>query len=147
MGKKRIGNFRSNIFGGFNRRDVIGYIEQLHKNLNDLQKENELLHSKLSADEPMDKDDIKSHDNLLVPDLEESGLKREQDDSAFTLESESNPSSGEPAEPTLSDNAAKHEKKTASLNQITPVPNKPEPKTGTVSATRKTINVRKKTKK
>ncbi|MGM9522766.1 MAG: DivIVA domain-containing protein [Oscillospiraceae bacterium] len=37
------GNFRGRIFGGFDRSDVIGYIEELAAERNELQKDNERL--------------------------------------------------------------------------------------------------------
>lgn len=43
------GNFKSRVFGGFNRRDVIGYIEALAKERNDLKRENGALRGKLEA--------------------------------------------------------------------------------------------------
>lgn len=42
MGGER-GNFKSRFFGGFDRRDVIGYIEELAAERNSLLKENECL--------------------------------------------------------------------------------------------------------
>lgn len=174
MGKKRIGNFRSNIFGGFNRRDVIGYIEQLHKKLDDLQGENELLRSKLPPEEPEDKDGIEPQNNHLEPESEEDQLKREPDDSGFSLEPEPDEGPGEPLEPISPDKAdfpqnegiasdkTKHVIKTVPFNRISPVP-KTEQKTGkhidisvsnynessgkSVSVTKKTIKVRKRTKR
>ena len=132
MREKRIGNFRSSIFGGFNRRDVIGYIEQLHKKLSDLQDENELLHSKLPPEEPVDKDDIESQNDHLEPGLEESELKMEPDDSGFSLESEPDERPAEPVEPVLPDAS---------------VSNYNESSGQSVSVTKKIAKVRKKTKR
>ncbi len=43
------GNFKSRVFGGFNRQDVIGYIESLAKERNDLKRENGALRGKVEA--------------------------------------------------------------------------------------------------
>lgn len=43
------GNFKSRVFGGFNRHDVIGYIEALAKERNDLKRENVALRGKVEA--------------------------------------------------------------------------------------------------
>jgi len=49
VAKKRIGNFRSCVFGGFNRRDVITYIEQLHIKLGSLERDKEELLNELAS--------------------------------------------------------------------------------------------------
>ncbi len=41
------GNFRSRLFGGFDKQNVMDYIESLSRERNDLQKENEALREKL----------------------------------------------------------------------------------------------------
>lgn len=43
------GNFKSRVFGGFDRRDVIGYIEKLAAERNALSRENQALREKLEA--------------------------------------------------------------------------------------------------
>lgn len=52
MSNKKVGNFRSNLFGGFNRKDVVGYIKQLHDKLAELEEDNEFLREKLNSFEP-----------------------------------------------------------------------------------------------
>jgi len=34
------GHFKSNVLGGFNRRDVIAYIEEIYKKINEREREN-----------------------------------------------------------------------------------------------------------
>lgn len=47
--EKEKGNFKSRVFGGFNRRDVIGYIETLARERNDLARENQSLRGRIEA--------------------------------------------------------------------------------------------------
>lgn len=49
MANKKVGNFRSNLFGGFNRKDVVDYIKQLHDKLTELEEDNEFLLGKLNS--------------------------------------------------------------------------------------------------
>ena len=46
MAKKEPGRFRKNIFGGFNRKDVLTYIKALYDELDQTQTENESLHQR-----------------------------------------------------------------------------------------------------
>ena len=43
------GNFKSRVFGGFNRHDVIDYIETLATERNELSRENERLRGQVEA--------------------------------------------------------------------------------------------------
>ena len=43
MGKKEPGQFRGNVFGGFNRKDVLAYITSVYEELDHVQAENEML--------------------------------------------------------------------------------------------------------
>jgi len=49
LSNKKVGNLRSNLFGGFNRKDVVGYIKQLHDKLTELEEDNEFLREKLNS--------------------------------------------------------------------------------------------------
>lgn len=49
MGNKKVGNFRSNLFGGFKREDVIAYIKTLHDKLAELEADNAALEDKLHS--------------------------------------------------------------------------------------------------
>ena len=61
--------FKSEVFGGFNRRDVINYIEKLASERNELQKENERLSERISE---MEKEllDKSSADSATIAQLE-----------------------------------------------------------------------------
>ena len=43
MSKREAGQFRSNIFGGFNRKDVLAYITSVYEELEHVQMENDML--------------------------------------------------------------------------------------------------------
>lgn len=46
MAKKEPGRFRKNLFGGFNRKDVLTYIKSIYDELDQTQTENEALHQR-----------------------------------------------------------------------------------------------------
>ena len=68
------GNFKSRIFGGFDRRDVIGYIEELAAERNALQRENEELREKLDENRealPPSAEDHSNYNEYVADSLEQ----------------------------------------------------------------------------
>lgn len=46
MSKREPGSFRGNVFGGFNRKDVLAYITSVYEELDHVQLENDMLHER-----------------------------------------------------------------------------------------------------
>lgn len=61
------GNFKGRVFGGFNRRDVIAYIESLAKERNALAMENQTLRGRVDAlEERLEERRLPDHDELVL---------------------------------------------------------------------------------
>lgn len=88
------GNFKSRVFGGFNRHDVIDYIETLAAERNELSRENERLRGQIDAleegldrepqpvpEEPVEQEDSRRELRVALEEVREvlNGVKSEYD--------------------------------------------------------------------